>query len=285
MIKRAHIYKKVSVIMFSAMIAGTMPISIFAQNNQSNNTVQEQSISNEKSTKAYIQNYDQPEGITWTHVKDSGSTQVSNGFLNVTNQGDYRLIEDQSMSLEDGEIEFRFQASNEHTGRFGAIFRALGDNHGVVAYNDNGEWTIEDNKGNWKTFKGPVLEAQDWATVRVMFVGNHITVKILDEATKEFKTYFDEVVDFIPVQEGKAGYRSWWNTKTTSVDYLKYGPVGSLDDGETPEIIIASIDPIKVSTFRKLKPELPKRVKVKYNNGATGNANVAWDYIEPSKYA
>ncbi|MGL5692980.1 MAG: Ig-like domain-containing protein, partial [Peptostreptococcaceae bacterium] len=293
--RRAHVYKRASAIMLSLMIAGSSTIGIFAENvNKQEPTKQEittpeteeeEKEDKSKSTQPYIQNYDAPEGITWTHIKDNGTTAVENGFLKVTNQGDYRVVENQSNSLEDGELEFRFQASKENTGRFGAIFRASGDNHGFVGYDSNGSWVVED-KEKYKTFKGPVLEAEDWATVRVMFIGNHITVKILDESTKEFKTYFDEVVDFIPVQEGKAGYRSWWNSKTTSVDYLKYGPVGSLDEGGTvPDISIESIQPVEVSTFKRLKPELPKRVKVTYNNGATGNADVKWDYIEPSKYA
>ncbi|MGL5330339.1 MAG: Ig-like domain-containing protein, partial [Peptostreptococcaceae bacterium] len=282
--RRAYVYKRASAIMLSLMLASSATIGTFAENvNTKEPTKQEttkkENATQEKSTQPYIQNYDRPEGITWTHIKDNGTTEVSNGFLNITNQGDYRFIENETQALENGELEFRFQASKENTGRFGVIFRATKDNHAGIAYDSEDKWVVHNGKGQWENFTGPQIQPEDWVTVKVKYVGNHITVNINGQ------NYLDKVVDIVPLQEGKVGYRSWYNSKTTPVDYLKCGIVGSLGDGEIPEMVVDSIEPVKVSTFRKLKPKLPSRVKVKYSNGASGNVDVVWDYIEPSKYA
>lgn len=273
--KRAHIYKNVSIMLAIGLIASNIPLNVYAQNNKMDVKKTEIVTEKEVETDVYNQNYDAPEGITWKNLNDKGTLSVSEGFLNVTNNGDYRFLENESKSLEDGQLESRFQVDS--SGRFGILFRATENNYAGVAYDVDGNWEIF-SKDKWKTIKGPKLEAGDWVTLNVMFRGNNVTININGEE------YFNEAVDFLPIQSGKLGYRSWYNSKTTKVDYIKYGPIGSIGDGEAPEMNIESIEDVNVETFVKLKPSLPSRVKVKYDNGATGNANVTWDNIDKSLY-
>ena len=280
--KRAKTYKKLSIILAGATIISNIPIQVFAQDNFTPKVMNQQNVEEitpiSETDKAYIQNYDRPEGITWTSLKDRGTVDAENGFLSVTNNGDYRFIENESNILEDGELECRFQVSKENSGRFGILFRADESKHAGIAYDSKDTWVIF-NESTYKIFKGPEIQAEDWAVLKVTFIGNKITININGEK------YFDEVVDIIPLQEGKVGYRSWYNSKTTSVDYIKYGPVGSLDNGQIPNIKVEKIEEVNVKTFKRMKPELPLKVKVLYNNGATGNASVAWDYIDPKLYS
>lgn len=286
--KRGNIYKKLSIILAGSIIASNIPVQIYAQNNTQSEVVEQKSdklISTDgigkiiKKSGAYIQDYDRPEGITWTNIKGNGSVDAADGFLSITNNGDYRFIENESQEIENGELEVRFQLSKENAGQFGVLFRANAKEHAGVAYDTNGKWVVHNGSGKYKQFDGPKLQSEDWVTLKVIFVGDKINVNINGE------NYFDEVLDFLPVQSGKVGYRSWFANKTNKVDYIKYGLLGSLDDGQTPEIQIESIQDINISTFKKMKPELPSKIKVSYSNGATGNENVTWDYIEPSKYA
>ena len=281
--KRGKIYKKLSIVLAGSIIASNIPAQIYAQNNTQSEVVEQKtdkliSISDinkiTKNTSAYIQNYDRPEGITWTNIKGSGSVDAADGFLSITNNGDYRFIENESQEIENGELEVRFQLSKENVGQFGVLFRANAKEHAGVAYDTKGKWVVHNRSGKYKQFDGPELQSEDWVTLKVIFVGDKINVNINGE------NYFDEVLDFIPVQSGKVGYRSWFANKTNKVDYIKYGPLGSLDNGQTPQIQIESVEEINVSTFKRMKPELPSKVKVSYSNGAKGNENVAWDYMQ-----
>ncbi|MGG5460226.1 endo-alpha-N-acetylgalactosaminidase family protein [Clostridium sp. B9] len=273
--------KKIALIIAAALAVGQIPTGVLADEIKANDSevkIEEGSnIDLDKSVELYEQVYDRPEGITWTGISGNGTPEVSDGFLRITNSGDYRFYENESPILEDGELEVRFQISDEEAqGQFGVLFRADANGHAGVAYDTGTKWVIHKN-GGYELFEGPEVQAGDWVTLKVVFVGNHLTISINGEE------YYNKANNTIPVKSGHVGYRSWFSNKTSTVDYIKYGPVGSIG-GVTPEYVVESIEDTHVETFPRLKPELPTKVRVKYTNGSAGNANVIWDGISKEQY-
>lgn len=104
--------KKIALIIATALAIGQLPTSILADEIQKDiNEVKIENIvanGSEKNNEVYNQQYDRPEGITWVGISGSGTPEVSDGFLRVNNNGDYRFYENESPILEDGELEVRF---------------------------------------------------------------------------------------------------------------------------------------------------------------------------------
>ena len=86
-------------------------------------------------------------------------------------------------------------------------------------------------------------------------------------------------LDKFPQEAGKFGFRTWYDNKNITVDYLK---IKSLDNVVSNDIKI--IDPINIETLAKSKPELPYKVNVTYEDGTKGEEVVIWDYINPNNY-
>lgn len=275
--------KKIALIIATALAIGQIPATIILadelKDNSSNIKVEDtQNKILDNSIELYNQQYDRPEGITWTGISGKGNAEVSDGFLKVSNNGDYRFFENESPVLEDGELEVRFQINaDEEAGQFGILFRADENGHAGIAYDKGNKWTIHKN-GGYELFDGPEVKSGDWVILKATFVGNHLTININGEE------YYNATNNTIPVKSGHIGYRSWFSNKTSSIDYIKYGPIGSLGDTEKPEYEVEGIDDVHIETFPRLKPELPSKVKVKYTNGASENSNVIWDGISKDQY-
>ncbi|MGG5460867.1 endo-alpha-N-acetylgalactosaminidase family protein [Clostridium sp. B9] len=271
--------KKIAAIIAAAVIIGQLPISALATPaNDAGNEVKNESVEvlnhSDEDVDPYIQNYDRPEGITWTTLAGNGSASVADGFLSVTNNGDYRIMEDQSPDIKNGELEAKFIAGGPQTG---IIFRANASNYGMINYNSGTGWVIE-NKNQWEDISGPKLEVGDEVTVKASFVEKHITVNVSVNGS-EFEKIYDKESDIVPVQPGKVGYRGWGGSKTTKVDYIKYSPM-VVDKGP-----IVSINEVNVETYPRVRPQLPSTVTVNHETGMSSIKEVAWNYISKESYS
>lgn len=271
--------KKIAAIIAAAVIVGQLPISVLATPvNEAGDEINSESAeiltNSDEEAEAYIQNYDRPEGITWTKLAGSGSVEVTDGFLSVTNNGDYRIMEDQSPNIKNGELESKFTVGGSQTG---IIFRATESNYGMINYNSGAGWVIE-NKSNWEDITGPRLNNGDVVTVKATFVEKHLTVNV-SVNDGEFETIYDKESDLIPLQAGKVGYRGWGNAKTTKFDYIKYAPM-TIDKGP-----IVSINEVNVETYPRVKPILPSSVTVNHENGMSSIKDVSWNYIPKESYS
>lgn len=271
--------KKIAAIIAAAVIVGQLPISVLATPvNEAGDEINSESAeiltNSDEEAEAYIQNYDRPEGITWTKLAGSGSVEVTDGFLSVTNNGDYRIMEDQSPNIKNGELESKFTVGGSQTG---IIFRATESNYGMINYNSGTGWVIE-NKSNWEDITGPRLNNGDVVTVKATFVEKHLTVNV-SVNDGEFETIYDKESDLIPLQAGKVGYRGWGNAKTTKFDYIKYAPM-TIDKGP-----IVSINEVNVETYPRVKPILPSSVTVNHENGMSSIKDVSWNYIPKESYS
>lgn len=271
--------KKIAAIIAAAVIVGQLPISVLATPvNEAGDEINSESAeiltNSDEEAEAYIQNYDRPEGITWTKLAGSGSVEVTDGFLSVTNNGDYRIMEDQSPNIKNGELESKFTVGGAQTG---IIFRATESNYGMINYNSGTGWVIE-NKNSWEDITGPRLNNGDVVTVKATFVEKHLTVNV-SVNDGEFETIYDKESDLIPLQAGKVGYRGWGNAKTTKFDYIKYAPM-TIDKGP-----IVSINEVNVETYPRVKPILPSSVTVNHENGMSSIKDVSWNYIPKESYS
>ncbi|MDZ4994712.1 hypothetical protein GNF80_17420 [Clostridium perfringens] len=271
--------KKIAAIIAAAVIIGQLPISALATptneaGSEVKNEVAETLTHSDEDVEPYIQNYDRPEGITWTTLKGTATTSVADGFLSFTNSGETRIIEDQSPNIKNGELETKFIVGGSQTG---IIFRATEQNYGMINYNSGTGWVIE-NASKWKDISGPKLEVGDEVVVKASFVEKHITVNVSVNGG-EFEKIFDEETDIVPVQAGKVGYRGWGGSKTTKYDYMKYAPM-TVDKGP-----IVSINEISVETYPRVKPNLPSSVTVNHENGMSSIKEVAWNYIPKESYS
>ena len=271
--------KKIAAIIAAAVIIGQLPISALATpvneaGNEVKNEVAETVTHSDEDVEPYIQNYDRPEGITWTTLKGKATTSVSDGFLSFTNSGETRIIEDQSPNIKNGELESKFIVGGSQTG---ILFRATESNYGMINYNSGTGWVIE-NASQWKDISGPKLEVGDEVIVKASFVEKHITINVSVNGG-EFEKIFDEETDIVPVQAGKVGYRGWGGSKTTKYDYMKYAPL-TVDKGP-----IVSINETNVETYPRVKPNLPSSVTVNHENGMSSIKEVAWNYISKESYS
>ncbi|WP_300351481.1 endo-alpha-N-acetylgalactosaminidase family protein [Clostridium sp.] len=311
--RRKSMNKKISAIIAASFIGGQLPISVLAtsvtedsietsneeriedsvensteensetnsEENSENNKSEEddkdleENLTNkDEDSEIYIQNYDRLEGITWTKLSGSGNTEVIDGFLSVTNNGDYRIVEDQSPNIKNGQLESRFIVGGSQTG---IIFRANESNYGMINYNSGKGWVIE-NKSKWEDISGPTLNKGDEVIVKATFVDKKLTVNV-SVNNGEFETIYDKESDLIPLQAGKVGYRGWGASKTTKFDYIKYSSI-SVENGP-----IVSINEVNVETYPRVKPNLPSSVTVNYENGMSSIKEVSWNYIPKENYS
>lgn len=271
--------KKIAAIIAMAVIIGQLPISALATpaneaGNEVKNEVVETVTHSDEDIEPYIQNYDRPEGITWTTLRGTATMNVSDGFLSFTNSGETRVIEDQSPNIKNGELETKFIVGGSQTG---ILFRATESNYGMINYNSGTGWVIE-NSSQWENISGPKLEVGDEVLVKATFVEKHLTVNVSVNGG-EFEKIYDKESDLIPVQAGKVGYRGWGSSKTTKYDYMKYAPM-TVDKGP-----IISINETNVETYPRVKPTLPSSVTVNHENGMSSIKEVAWNYIPKESYS
>lgn len=272
--------KKIATIIATAVILGQLPASVLANSlndnlaKDNNKEVTKVLKEVDEEVEPYIQNYDRPEGITWTKLSGGGSASISDGFLSVTNNGDYRIIENQSPNIKNGELETKFIVGGNQNG---IIFRATEANYGMINYNSSNGWVIE-NKEKWENISGPQLNVGDTVVVKATFVEKKLTVNVSVNGG-EFETIYDKESDLIPLQAGKVGYRGWGNSKTTKYDYIKYAPM-VVDKGP-----ITSINEVNITTYPRVKPKLPSTVEVNHESGMSSIKEVSWNYIPKESYS
>lgn len=286
--------RRIAMAIAATIAAGQIPVEVFANSLENIVTIEQaQKEQNQevREVKPYIQDYNDDAGLTWTRLIGNGdvSKNKEDGTLNIKRgsaNNQLVFIEEQSPSLTDGEAEIRFMlnpsAGDSAAGRFGLVFRGKSDTeYGFIGYNNNGKWLIETPTA-WKDdISGPTINPGEWVNMMVRVVGNKITLIVNGE------TIFDESVNMgnWPTEEGKFGYRTWYDNKDIKVDYLKCGPVGSLGESELPEMVIESVENVALETYPRIKPILPDTLKVKYTDGSSSTKAVAWDYFSKESYS
>ena len=285
--KRKSLNKSIAFIIAAAVAVGQIPASVLAD---VNDIEQVDSIQEASDSFIYNQEYSDYDSNTWTRLVGDGEIKEvfdftdgdSKGALTVkrgSSNNNLVFIEDQSPELKDFEVETRFKLnpeSGQQAGRFGLVFRGKDANtYGFVGYNIETGWLIE-TPNSWKDdIVGPKIEGDQWVTMNVKLKRNNLTLTVNGEEI------FNDVVslDNFPQDAGKFGFRTWYDNKDITVDYLK---IKELDSVVTNDII--SITPLNIETLVKAKPELPYKVNVTYEDGTTGEEVVIWNYIDPSNY-
>lgn len=286
--KESCMNRNIAYIIAGAIMVGQLPVTTLAESNQNLPIVERAAES--KVAGLYEQNYDDDSGLTWTRLQGNGtiSKNKDEGVLNIKRDStDNKLvfIEEQSPSLVDGEAEIRFTLNPSEgdnvTGRFGLVLRGTSANsYAFIGYNQGGKWLIE-TANAWKDdIDGPQISAGEAVTMTVRVVGNKVTLVVNGEQI------FNDVVNLNgwPTGAGKFGYRTWFDNKDIKVDYLKAGELGSLQSQALPELQVTSIDEVSAETYPRLKPTLPDKVNVTFNDGSKTSRSVQWDYISPESY-
>ncbi|MBS5939619.1 endo-alpha-N-acetylgalactosaminidase family protein [Clostridium sp.] len=286
--KKKSLNKSIALIIVTAVAIGQIPVSALAE---TSNSVQVDSIQKASDSYVYNQEYSDFDSNTWTRLVGDGEIKEVFDFAegdakgaltikrNAARGNNLVFVEDQSPELKDFEAETRFKFNakeGELPGRFGIVFRGTNaTSYGFVGYNTGTGWLIE-SPNAWKDdIVGPKIESNEWVTMNVKVKRNNLTLTVNGEEI------FNDIVSInnFPQEAGKFGFRTWYDNKDIAVDYLK---IKELDSEVKNDI--TSVTPINIETLVKAKPELPYKVNVTYEDGATGEEVVIWDYVDPSSY-
>ena len=288
---RRTLSKRLAVLVASAIVVtqiASITTPVFANDNiiiqefENNDT---NSISNE----VYTVLFDGSEICDWKTLVGNGSHEVENGYLKVTRNtqvnNEFTFFDQNAPQLKDGEAEMVFKLDGDASrgvGRFGFVLRPQTDGAYLFAgYDLNGSWRIATANGSSKDFSAPELVPGEEYKLKVRFEGQKITMWLNDEQI------FSEELNLqgMPVNSSYGvGFKTWYGLNDAYVDYFRAGAVGSLDE-KMPLKPIKSIESIKSETFVRIRPELPKKVNVTYEDGTTGSEYVNWDYINKDLYA
>ncbi|WP_170272217.1 endo-alpha-N-acetylgalactosaminidase family protein [Clostridium tarantellae] len=224
--------------------------------------------------------FDGTENIDWKTFEGKGTAISNDGWLEFKRDSsggnNYTIYDPNAPMLVDGEAEMVFKVGKD--ARFGIVVRPSEENYLMLGYDLNSNWRISTKNGG-KDFTGPKLTAGEEYKLQVRYEGNHIKM-ILDS-----ETIFDEEVnlDGMPINQGYGiGFKTWYGSTPSYVQYVKSGPLGSIIDCESKEV--KSVEPVEVNSLVGVKPELPTRVKVTYVDESNGFEEVTWPYISKDKY-
>ena len=286
--RKKSINKSIAFIIAAAVAVGQIPVSALAE---TTNTTHVGNIQQVNDSFVYNQEYSDYDSNSWTRLTGDGEIKEVFDFSEGDSKGALTIkrdagkgnnlvfVEDQSPELKDFEAEtrFKFEAKDgELPGRFGLVFRGKGANdYGFVGYNTGTGWLIESPTA-WKDdIAGPKVESGQWVTMKVKVKRNTLTL------TVNGQEIFNDIVSInnFPQEAGKFGFRTWFDSKDITVDYLK---IKTLDNEVKNDI--KSVKPIDIETLVKAKPQLPYTATVTYADETTAEEVVIWDYIDPSSY-
>ncbi|MGL4992245.1 MAG: endo-alpha-N-acetylgalactosaminidase family protein [Sarcina sp.] len=272
--------KKLIALVASAVIVGqvgSIVQPVFANDSNRKTGIEFQS------TAEYINKFDGQVEANWKTIVGSGTvTETDDEYLEIKNtSGHYTVFDQNAPQLSNGEVEMKFKLGND--GRFGLVTRPSNDNSYLfTGYDLEGNWYIIgfDAQGNQssETFTGPELNNDEDYILKVKFNDKHIKMTLNDEVI-----YDKETTATIPTGQGYGlGFHTWGSGTTSYVDYIRAseGELGNLDDKE-----IVSVEPVHASTFVRVKPVMPQKVKVTYADGSQGTETVKWSYISRDQYS
>ncbi|MBX7286356.1 endo-alpha-N-acetylgalactosaminidase family protein [Clostridium chauvoei] len=295
-IGRRSMSKRLSVLVASTIVVtqiASITTPTFANNltniEEAQNQVLQQERINPISEEIYTALFDDTEKCDWKTLIGEGTHEVENGYLKVTRNAqvnnEFTFFDQNAPQLKDSEAEMVFKLDGDASrgvGRFGFILRPQTDGAYLFAgYDLNGNWRIATANGSSKDFSGPKLNPGEEYKLKVRFEGKKITMWLNDEQI------FSEEVNLqgMPLNSSYGvGFKTWYGLNDAYVDYFRAGTVGALDE-KMPLKPIKSVEEVTAETFIRIRPELPKKVNVTYEDGTTALEGVEWDYIDKTLYS
>ncbi|MGL4992248.1 MAG: endo-alpha-N-acetylgalactosaminidase family protein [Sarcina sp.] len=275
--------KKLIALVASAVIigqVGSLVQPVFA------NDSRREGIEFKSSAPEYINQFDGQTASSWKTIEGKGSvTQTEDDYLEIRRNSSggstFTVFDENAPQLSNGEVEMKFRIGKD--GRFGLVTRPSNDNSYLfMGYDEGTNWKIIGADGSGKkveeVFQGPELNNYDDYILKVKFDDKHITMTLNNEVI------YDKTTDMaIPTGQGYGlGFQTWGGTSPSYVDYIRASE-GTLDPLVSKEI--ASIDSVNISTFVRVKPVMPEKVKVTYADRTSGIESVKWDYISREQYS
>ena len=285
---RKTLSKRLAVLVATAVVANQVAsIAVPVKANDVNSEVIRVENAQAKSSEVYTLNFDETDSNApeWHNISGDGTRTIENGYLNITRNSsagnNFVFYDQKAPMLTDGEVETEFSFEGG-TSRFGVVVRPATDgNYLFIGYNDSGKWLVESNSG-WKDdIAGPTLVEGQAYKLKARFEGKKITIWVDGE-----QIFSDEVdINNMPTGQGYGvGFRTWYDSKSIKVNYLKFGPVGSIEDNNLNKDI-KSVEEVNVETIVKTAPKLPAKVNVVYEDNSTGTENVIWNSVDKESYA
>lgn len=248
-------WKRVSALLLSLALAGSMMVTTPATTMAAPNTGQGVTAQDARQDNSYSVDFTEAEGTAgWGGVslanKGAGSVTWEDGALKITSnagdkaEGNVGVFNMDTPEYTNGYMETEFEMTNAE-GRIGFLIHADGGrNHQELIY-DNGNWYLR----KFANGAGGTNEAQEVYrlstgtkyTMRVEVVNNKLTAVITQEGG-EAKTLYDgqEISSEIP-ESGHFGFRAWgsdWgNSGDTHYGSMKVYTIamGELEAGEEPD--------------------------------------------------
>lgn len=238
----------------------------------------------------YMVNFDGTEKCNWKNLVGEGVLELDEDCLKITRNTDvnneFVFFDQNTPQLKDAEVEMVFRLYRDGakgTGRFGFAIRPQNDGaYLFVGYIIGGRWYISTNKkGEEISFEGPNITAGESYKLQVRYEGKRITIYINDELI------FDKEVDIpsMPLNSSYGlGFKTWRNETSPCIEYFRVGPIGSVIGKEVAKKDIKSIRDIIITTYNRVKPELPEKISVIYSDGTEARENVIWEHVPTENY-
>ena len=233
--------------------------------------------------------FDGTEKCDWKTLIGDGTHTVENGFLKITRDStannEFTFFDQNAPQMKDGEAEMVFKVDGEASkgvGRFGFVLRPQTDGaYLFIGYDLGSNWRIATKEGANKDFQGTSLTPGEEYKMKVRFEGKKLTLWLNDE-----QILSEEVtLNGMPVDSSYGiGFKTWYGLNDSYVDYFRVGPVESLDE-KLPLKPIESIENVTLETYVRVRPTLPQKVNVAYEDGTLGSEYVNWDYISSDRFA
>ncbi|WP_281818714.1 endo-alpha-N-acetylgalactosaminidase family protein, partial [Vallitalea longa] len=223
----------------------------------------------EEITDIYKQDYDND--CKFDILEGNATITFENGMLNFANEGETKIIDTKTNKITDGEIEIKFTVQDDTLGRFGILVRSIDLDHLLLIGNDGVKWGIQDGvKWDFET-PGRTFYKGDIVRMRVLYEGKHITLWAAKDDEEYGLPILDKSYDWLEINSGYQGYRKWYTSVETKVDYMYSGEIGSIN-GE-PQ----GIENDTISVVLDQSVELPSIVNLIYEDGALLKKDVIWD--------
>lgn len=181
---------------------------------------------------SYGNNYQSNQPEPFTYKFGTGTATVDNGLtMKINSLTDSKFVAtwDKSPYMSSGIITttFKYQSEGE---RIGFLFKTNDDSNGVsVRYDVQGNWVLQVVDGDYKTFKGPVLDQGTEYKLRIGFHGERVVIAVDDEIIYD-ATVPDIMTESLVQQRGQAGLFKWYSaTATISIKDFKVEGVGTKD--------------------------------------------------------